>query len=89
MTFTEKMTWQCHNIPDILSRGTPGRQLRKIGKNGGEVWGGQGPNWAVEPYDDDQHHHLVFPTKRPSTNVSFIQTSENSMKLMLSPSQPS
>jgi hypothetical protein len=18
-----------------------------------EVWGGQGPNWAVEPYDDD------------------------------------
>jgi hypothetical protein len=19
-----------------------------------EVWGGQGPNWAVEPYDDDR-----------------------------------
>jgi hypothetical protein len=18
-----------------------------------EVWGGQGPNWAVQPYDDD------------------------------------
>jgi hypothetical protein len=20
-----------------------------------EVWGGQGPNWAVQPYDDDDY----------------------------------
>jgi hypothetical protein len=25
----------------------------KLGRMEEEVWGGQGPNWAVEPYDDD------------------------------------
>jgi hypothetical protein len=25
----------------------------KLGRMEEEVWGGQGPNWAVEPYYDD------------------------------------
>jgi hypothetical protein len=27
------------------------------------VWGGQGPNWAVEPYDDDVVRYINYTHK--------------------------
>jgi hypothetical protein len=47
-------------------------------------WGGQGPNWAVEPYDDDDDGDLfvVYLTTFFS-NVDYIASNERDDKRIM------